>query len=199
MSETTTKMLHEGKFLSLKLHDNPDFKYEFTHEQRCDGHIVAVLPVHPEYGMLIRNEFTSCWGEDELHISSITGGWEKDKHPTPIDTAIAELREEAGIVLESEDQLISLGTCRGAKSSDSVYHLFAADLGAGFTEVDIVGDGSHLETLAHNEWVPHGFDGDSLVGLEWFENGADPLLHVMYLRFRFSLDDSVIASREDYE
>lgn len=198
-SETVIRTLHEGKFVSLKLYDNPNFKYETTHEQRCSGHIVAVLPIHPEHGMLVRHEFTACWSLDELVISSITGGWEQDKHETPIDTALDELREEAGIILHSEDQLLSLGTCRGAKSSDNLYHLFAADLGDGFDEVEIDGDGSFLETLAHNEWMPHGMDDNSLVGLEWFDAGVDPLLYVMYMRFRFSIDDLTIASRGDYK
>jgi len=197
-SETTEKLLHAGKFVSLKMHDNPNFKYEYTHEQRCSGHIVAVLPIHPDRGMLVRHEFTSCWSLDTLNISSITGGWEQDKHETPIDTALAELEEEAGIIIQSEDQLISLGTCRGAKSSDNLYHLFAADLGEGFDEVDIEGDGSFLETLAHNEWMPHGMEEDSLVGIDWFDAGVDPLLYVMYTRFRFSLDDLAIADRSDY-
>ncbi len=183
------------------LHSNPNFQYEYTHEQRCSGHIVAILPIHPDHGMLVRHEFTSCWSLDGLSISSITGGWEQDKHETPIDTALDELREEAGIILHSEDQLLSLGICRGAKSSDNLYHLFAADLGAGFDEVEIKGDGSFLETLAHNEWVPHGMEDDSLVGLEWFDAGVDPLLYVMYTRFRFGLDNLTIASasREDYK
>lgn len=198
-SQTEIQTLHEGKFVSLKLYDNENFKYEVTHEQRCSGHIVAVLPIHPEHGMLVRHEFTACWSLDELVISSITGGWEQDKHQTPIDTALDELKEEAGIVLHSEDQLLSLGTCRGAKSSDNLYHLFAADLGGGFDEVEIDGDGSYLETLAHNEWQPHGIESDSLDGIQWFDEGVDPMLYVMYTRFRFNVDKLRIAQRSDYD
>ena len=198
-AETKVETLHKGKFVSLMLHDNPKFKYEFTHEHRCGGHIVAVLPIHPDRGMLVRHEFTSCWDLEKLNLSSITGGWEQSRHPTPIDTVIEELREEAGIILNDEDQIMSLGTCRGAKSSDNMYHLFAADLSSGFSEVDIETDGSHLESLAHNEWMPHGLQMDSLNGVQWFDEGVDPLLYVLYTRFRFNIENLRVASRSDYK
>ena len=198
MQEPTITTLHQGRFISLQQYETDDYKYEVTHESRCDGHIVAVLPFHPEFGMLVRHEFTACWDPQGLVISSITGGWESHKHDTPIDTVIEELQEEAGIVLAHEGQIMTLGTCRGAKSSDNLYHLFAADLSDGFEEHEITTDGSYLESLAHNEWMPHGFDQDTLVGLPWFDEGVDPLLYVMYTRFRFSLENLVVADRDDY-
>ena len=198
MQEPTIKTLHEGRFVSLVEYKTDNYAYEVTHEHRCGGHIVAVLPFHPDNGMLVRHEFTACWDTQGLNISSITGGWERHKHETPLDTAIEELREEAGIIPLHEGQIMNLGTCRGAKSSDNLYHLFAADLSDGYDEVEIEGDGSYLESLAHNEWMDHGLGEDSLDHLQWFNEGVDPLLYVMYTRFRFAIENLSVADRADY-
>jgi hypothetical protein len=180
-------VLHKGKFVELKLREEEDYKYEFLHESRCDGNIVAILPRSSLHGYLVRHEFTPCWGT-ELNLSSITGGWEKDRHETPIDTVIEELREEAGIVLNTEDSIKSLGTCRGTKSSDTLYHLFEVDLDLGYTEVPIEGDGSSLEAKAHNEWCKSSM---TLV-----RDGVDPMLLVLYTRIQLMLGRKV--SRGDY-
>lgn len=192
-------VLHKGKFVQLKQREGDGYKYEFVHESRCDGNIVAILPVSYDRGMLVRHEFTPCWG-DGLNISSITGGWEKDKHETPIDTVIEELREEAGIVLKDEGCIFSLGTCRGTKSSDTLYHLFVVDLTEewDWDVVEIETDGSVLEGKAHNEWMPTPFsetntDTDS----PWLAGGQDPMLYVMYTRWLIGGLHKE-ASRDDY-
>lgn len=176
----TDKTLHKGKFVELKLRETDEYKYEYLHESRCGGTIVAVLPVKfDENGMnmMVRYEFTPCWG-DGLHVSSITGGFEKDKHDTIIDTVIEELREEAGIKLNNELKIKSLGTCRGTKSSDTLYHLYLVDLSddSAWEEVEIETDGSALEGKAHNEWITNSED-------TLFDDGVDPLLYVMYTRW----------------
>ena len=177
------KTLHKGKFVELKLREEDDYKYEFLHESRCDGNIVAVLPVHKEKGFLVRHEFTPCWGEG-LNVSSITGGWEKDRHETPIDTVLEELREEAGIVLHDENAIRSLGVCRGTKSSDTLYHLFTVELADGtYDEVEIEGDGGSLEARAHNQWYKTSY--------KFIDNGMDPLLFVMYARIQLLMDRKI--------
>jgi hypothetical protein len=139
-------------------------------------------------GMLVRHEYTPCWSEEGLHISSITGGWEKDKHRTPIQTVVEELREEAGIVLHDDCDIKSLGECRGTKSSDTIYHLFLVDLSDdNFDEIEIETDGSILEGKAHNEWVSMGGAASEDMNPDWIWNGADPMLYVMYTRWMMGL------------
>jgi hypothetical protein len=191
-------VLHKGKFVELKQREGEGYKYEFLHESRCGGHIVAILPVSFDRGMLVRQEFTPCWGDD-LNISAITGGWEKDKHETPFDTVIEELREEAGIVLKDEACIMSLGTCRGTKSTDTLYHLFLVDLSNedDWDEVEIETDGSVLEGKAHNEWMPTPGSNDVNDDSPWLAGGQDPMLYVMYTRWMVAgLHREV--SRKDY-
>jgi hypothetical protein len=196
----TDTVLHKGKFVELRLREAEDYKYEYLHEARCDGNIVAILPYKVTEAMglttylrltsyLLRHEFTPCWG-DSLNVSSITGGWERKRHPTPIDTVIEELREEAGIVLKTERSIRSLGTCRGTKSSDTLYHLFAVDLSLGYEEVEIEGDGGSLEAKAHNVW--YGYDNE----LEILEYAQDPMVFALYSRLKAKLDRKI--SRDDY-
>ncbi len=181
------KVLHAGKFIQLKLREAEDYKYEYVHESRCDGQIVSILPYSSKKGILLRHEFTPCWG-DGLNVSSITGGWEKSRHATPIDTVIEELREEAGIVLHTEKSISSLGTCRGAKCIDTVYHLFAVDLDKGYDEVEIEGDGSSLESRAHNVWYTDPMDV--------LTYAVDPLVYVLYAKLNAYLDSAI--TREAY-
>lgn len=173
----TDKVLHKGKFVELRLKEGDDFAYEYLHEHRCDGHIVAFLPYHKERGFLLRHEVTPCWGETEdgYHVNSFTGGWESDKHDTPVDTVIDELREEAGIILSTEDSIKSLGTCRGTKSSDSLYHLFSVDLDMGYEEVEPEAD-SALESREYAQWYKNS--------MQWIQKGVDPMLFVMYTRIQ---------------
>ncbi len=102
--------------------------YVFSHEDRCNGNIIAVLPYKRigkdgwDYG--VRQENVPSWGDRE-HLTALTGG--VDKKETPIQSAVRELKEESGIVCDESD-LESLGTCRGTKSTDTTYHLFAVDV-----------------------------------------------------------------------
>ena len=195
-------ILHAGKFVSLKQIEGDGYKYEYSHESRCDGQIVAVLPVSLNHGMLIRRELTPCWGEG-YKLTSITGGWEKSKHATPIDTVLAELREEAGVVLNDETCVRSLGTCRGGKSSDTLYHLFLVDLSDEnlWEQVLPETDGSVLEAKEYSEWVdiPFALDGNlpAPEDSKWLEESPDPLLYVMYTRWMIGRLHKPV-SREDY-
>lgn len=180
----TDKILHAGKFVELRVKEGPDYKYEYLHESRCDGQIVSFLPHHSVRGYLLRHETTPCWGENErgYHINSFTGGWERDKHDAPIDAVIDELREEAGIILPSEDLIRTLGTCRGSKSSDTLYHLFSIDLNHGYEEVPIEADGV-LESRECTRWYKNSMD--------WIREGVDPMIFVMYTRLQCLLDRKI--------
>lgn len=165
--------LHHNDWLSLIKMTDPDNGvggYVYSHETRCNGQIVAILPYREnedgwrEY--LVRSEITPCWGMAPS-ISSITGGVEDDQ--TPADNALQELAEEGGYTIRP-DQLISLGTCRATKSTDSTYHLFTADV-TGMVRGDASGDGSELEAKAHCYWTT-----------DPCKDAVDPFLYVLYVR-----------------
>jgi hypothetical protein len=193
----TDEVLHKGSHTELRVRRGDNVNgYEYIHEHRCDGHIVSMLPVHPKHGMMIRKELTPCWGEGPF-INSITGGWERDIHPTPIDTVVAELREETGIVLHDENVIKSLGTVRGTKSSDTMYHLFLIDLSDdNYEELEPEPD-SELEKHEYCEWTPSASRGNCLLAdATWIWHGSDPMLYVMYTRWVMGLYTEIC--REDY-
>lgn len=169
--------LYKGKFVELRQKETDEYKYEYLHESRCDGNIVAMLPVNMENiepSFLIRNEYTPCWG-DRLFVSSITGGVEPKKHKTPIEAVIEEMKEEAGFIIDAT-RVFSAGYCRGTKSSDTLYHLFIIDLSFISKDkiVPIEGDGTSLESKANNQWV----DKQHLI-----QHAEDPLLYVLFTRY----------------
>lgn len=165
-----TEILYENEWVDLRVMREPESGvngYVFSHERRCDGNIVAVLPFNPEEGTYwLREEVTPCWGMAPS-LSALTGGVESGD--TPETCAIEELREEAGI-LALPKHLISLGTCRGTKSTDTIYHLFAVDVTHATGRMAIMGDGSCLESLARMV-VVHDIAG-----------AVDPLAYVLHYR-----------------
>ena len=168
------KTLKENPWVSLKEIQWPEKGYHgyvFSEETRCNGQIVSILPYkyieegRSDVEFLLRQEITPCWHPDEHRISSITGGVEKCGAR---ETALHELKEEAGYIAEAKD-LISLGTCQGTKSSNTVYSLFGIDL----TTLPIVkatGDGSELERIATCVW------GSKI------DMAVDPLVYVLHYR-----------------
>lgn len=141
--------------------------YVFSHEIRCNGIIVSILPfrkVKNQIEFLLRDEVTPCWGMAPVH-SSITGGVEKI---SVLQTAVNELKEEAGYVIKMSD-LISLGTCRGIKSSDSIYFLYTVDL-TNKQQEEAKGDGSELEKKAYCFWTSA------------IDSAQDPFVYVTYYR-----------------
>lgn len=154
--------------------------YFYSHETRCNGKIVAVLPYRKEKDekgyenlqFLYRYELTPCWDLNNNLISSITGGVE-DKSVE--DTVIEEMKEEAGYDV-TEDELEFYGTCFGAKSSDTVYYLYMIDL-TGKERFEAEGDGSYLESQAHCFW------DDSYR----MKEASDPFLHVIHDRYVLSI------------
>jgi 8-oxo-dGTP pyrophosphatase MutT (NUDIX family) len=165
--------LCDNKWLSLKSIEAPEKHvngYVFSHETRCNGKIIAILPfrkVNTTIEYLLRSEITPCWSFD-FTISSITGGWEGGD---PRDTAVLELKEEAGYDVE-KSSLISLNTSYGTKSTDTIYYLYSIDLtnvaqGKPTTE-------DPLEKLSKCVWLHYH---DILFS-------PDPQVSVMYLRLK---------------
>ena len=154
------KTLGGNKWIELRemvLPDQGVRGYTYSHETRCDGHIVSVLPYRTDdkgnlTEVMVRMEVTPCW-EMKPVMSSITGGVEKDDDGEldPLATAVLELHEEAGLKVKPSD-IESLGTCYGVKSSDTTYHLYAVNA-TGLSSGSAEGDGSELEKKAWCEWA----------------------------------------------
>jgi len=158
--------------------------YTFSHETRCSGHIVTILPYKVDSDgnlteIMVRREVTPCW-EMKPVMSSITGGVEKDDDGEldPLGTAALELREEAGLNVD-QSRIESLGTSYGVKSSDTVYHLYVTDA-SGLSSGKGEGDGSHLEKLAWCEWVKP----------PELKNAMDPLLTMLFVRLVMRSEES---------
>ncbi|MBS1722447.1 MAG: NUDIX domain-containing protein [Armatimonadetes bacterium] len=174
MSETKT--LFDNEWLSLKEMRDPDRGvngYVFAHETRCKGQVVLVLPFRPNAGgveVLLRREVTPCWGMEPC-LSGITGGVEDDD---PAEDAVRELSEEAGYTVERAD-LLYLGTVRGSKAMDTVYHLYAVNLD-GKEQGEAKGDGSALDN-APVEWHDTAANADDAVAVTAFARLVHALEH----------------------
>lgn len=167
--------LFENKWLSFREmvdKNNGIHGYSFIHEIRCEGKIVSILPYRKNGGKveyLFRSEFTPCWSLTESKISSITGGCD---HGTPLESALIELKEEAGYSKKAED-MVFLGNCHGTKSADTVYFLYTVDL-TNDKMGEATGDGSELETKSHCYWT----NADEIVKAD------DPLLPTSFVRIQ---------------
>lgn len=185
--EKHIKTLHENRWVSLKSMRHPFFgknEYVFSHETRCKGKILSILPFRRNgkgiiSEFLIRKEVTPCWGTKQW-MSSITGGVEGKnirKH------AQVELMEEAGYKVSRKDIML-IGKCFGSKSCDTVYTLLSADL-TGKQSFMATGDGSFMETLACCEWVNEEELGDAvdpLVFANWYKLMGVLLKNGLYIK-----------------
>lgn len=174
ISKVEHKTLFSTDWVELKQLVCPSKKiygYDYLHEKRCDGKIIVLFPFRTKNKVseyLLRNEVTPCWSTDAV-VSSITGGFEKDKGIK--GTAVMELEEEAGYEITQKD-LIDLGTVRGTKSSDTTYYLFAVDLTGIDKTTDAAGDGSELEKQAECKWMSN------------LDKCEDPMAYVAYVRLQ---------------
>ena len=167
----TIKSLTDGKWLTLCELQVPKLGingYTFSHEVRCHGEIVAVLPFRREGVLrreyLLRTEIVPPWSLKSQQCA-ITGGCDHEGED-PEQVALRELEEEAGY---KADHLISLGTCNGTKSCDTTYHLYAVDV-TDLVQGKAEGDGSVLEAHGGTVWTPCP------------ETCNDPLVSVMFAR-----------------
>jgi 8-oxo-dGTP pyrophosphatase MutT (NUDIX family) len=164
--------LHHNGWVSLREVRNPSVGvngYVYSHETRCQGRIVAILPYRDTaHGreFLVKSEMTPCWGFDQV-LSAITGGYEGGDIE---DDAVREMLEETGYGI-TRDELIPLGTCYASKSADTVYSLFSVDL-TGREPGEAIGDGSRVEAESAAVWL----DLDDLARVQ------DAQVAVMWLR-----------------
>jgi len=163
--------LTENKWLNLREMKVPRIGingYVFSHEVRCRGKIVAVLPFrrYPDGSVevLLRTEIVPPWSLSPQPCA-VTGGCDHEGE-APIAVGLRELKEEAGYSL---NRLMGLGTCRGTKSTDTTYYLFAADV-SGVVPGKAEGDGSALEASGGTKWSTQP------------EGCNDPLVGIMYAR-----------------
>lgn len=163
-----SRTLFETPWLTLHTVEYPEMGiggYVYSHEKRCNGRIIAVLPNRVVNGVeefLIRREITPCWGLKH-NLSAITGGWEGGD---PVDDVIRELKEEAGYDVHYSE-VVSLGQSYASKSSDTIYDLFTVNLTDKIPGV-ASGDGSSLEANADCVWLSYEEAGqvrDPQVGL----------------------------------
>lgn len=167
------KTLFSTPWLDLKQIDTDEYSYVYSHEKRCYGMIVSVLPFRRTNGFLeymLRSELTPPWGQFNC-VSSITGGVE---NADAYETAIHEVREEAGYII-TDKQLIDLDMVKISKSSDTDAYLFAVDV-TNLTPEKPEGDGSFLETKAHSFWTNS------------ISESVDPLVYVLYYKLQKYLD-----------
>jgi 8-oxo-dGTP pyrophosphatase MutT (NUDIX family) len=168
----TTEVLCDNEWLALLIIRGPEAGidgYVYSHETRCKGRVIAVLPYadRPEgRRYLVKSEVTPCWSL-EPRLSAVTGGYEGR---APEDDAVREMLEETGYAIDRED-LIPLGESFASKSSDTVYSLYGVDL-TGREPGEALGDGSRLEAEATTAW---------LTSTE-LANLGDPQVSVMFLR-----------------
>ncbi|MEU8334832.1 NUDIX domain-containing protein [Micromonospora tulbaghiae] len=148
--------LHDNEWLSLRTVRLPERGingYVYSHETRCRGRIVAVLPYAQTPAgrrYLVRREVTPCWSLDP-QLSAITGGYEGGDIE---DDAVREVAEEAGYTITRAD-LLPLGESYASKSADTVYSLFAVDV-TGRVQGEAAGDGSRLEAEGSTVWLNAG-------------------------------------------
>ncbi|WP_169807485.1 NUDIX hydrolase [Herbidospora mongoliensis] len=158
-------ILYENPWLSLMESDG----YVYSHETRCQGRIVAVLPYREAPGgreFLVRSEITPCWGAEPI-LSAVTGGYEGGEIA---DDAVRELEEETGYAV-TRAELIALGESYASKSADTVYTLYAVDV-TGRVPGEALGDGSPHESRATTRWLTAG----ELAQIR------DPQVAVLYVR-----------------
>ena len=171
-SPDEVEIVAKTDWLSLRRIVNPArgiSGYDFSHEDRCDG-IVSILPFRSKdlftVEFLLREEVCPCWSSVTPKLCSITGGI--DHGHTPRQTALIELREEAGYEIEDAD-LIDLGMSYGTKSCDTLYSLYAVNV-TKKTQLAPTGDGSTLEKIARCVWTEEPLDS------------VDPFTAVAYAR-----------------
>jgi 8-oxo-dGTP pyrophosphatase MutT (NUDIX family) len=144
---TIDKVVYQDEWISIIDRNG----YKFLHEQRCNGQIVAILPVRDSDNgieFLLRKEICPPHG-DESQLCCLTGGYDDDSISVD-DTMVKELKEEAGYEV-STSKLVSLDWVYNSKAADTKVHLYTIDL-TGVEQGIATTDGTELEKLASAEW-----------------------------------------------
>ncbi len=172
------EVLHRNEWVSLHVIREPDRGvngYVYSHETRCWGRIVALLPYRwtaDGVQYLLKSEMTPCWSLDQV-LSAITGGYEGDLIE---DDAVREMLEETGYEI-TVNHLIPLGTSYASKSADTEYSLFSVDL-TGREPGEATGDGSGVEAESQAIWC----SWEELLDVQ------DPQVAVMFMRLQVILE-----------
>lgn len=141
------KVLFKSEYYTLKEKDG----YEYIHEEKCHGAIVAVLPfktVEGEKQFLLVNEDRPMHGRG-MNLYALTGGFD-DVSLSIRETVVKEVREEAGFEVVSEE-LISLGWVYNSKACDTKVYMFAVDV-SGKEQEEPISDGDVIEDGAVLQW-----------------------------------------------
>lgn len=183
---TTTEELFHNEWVSI--FRGGQYGYVWSHETRCNGRIVAVLPFRCNKNWttdyLLNLENPPCWrGYPDRTLCTVTGGVENDD---PRATAIHEMEEECGYVI-TDEALIDLGESFGTKSTDTIYSLFAVDV-TGMVPGEAKGDGSPGEEGLISQWL-------SETGL-YATQIMDPQVYVM--KVRLDINSSYRMSVKQY-
>lgn len=142
--------------------------YVYSHETKYRGIMVAILPhriANRRSQFLVKTEVTPCWSLNPVK-SAITGG---HGGKCQKEDVIKELLEQAGYKY-AKNKLISLGTCYGTKSTDTVYHLYSADL------TNIL-QGEALEDGTESVWM----------SMKDISTVKDPIVSTMLVRLMHSI------------
>lgn len=173
-------LLYDTEYLSLWELEDPECQYSYVHENKAaGGYKVAVLPYFqiPSGEVLYVGCYEKFHAFEPFGLCSITGSCEDWVFThDPRQDAQRELQEEAGIIAPIE-YFVPLGESISSKSMDTIYFLFAIDIGLpGCQIVEAQGDGSADEERAYCDYVTINQVADC----------KDPLLSTMVLRLLHS-------------
>jgi 8-oxo-dGTP pyrophosphatase MutT (NUDIX family) len=134
------KVLFQSEWLAIK---STADGYEYMSQMKSDQGVAILAFRRNPLTLVGRYEEIPPHGDD-LALCSLTGM--VDAGEQPVQTAVRELFEEAGIQV-GYDEMMDLGSVRPSKASDYIIHIFAVDVGRG------PGDGTQAEADAYCQWV----------------------------------------------
>jgi 8-oxo-dGTP pyrophosphatase MutT (NUDIX family) len=144
-ADMTPKVLHKTKWFEVRVKDG----WEYLHNRKASSAVAILVFNEKKQEVLGRYESVPC--HDVGHyLVGITGMMDKENEPK--ETAVRELKEEAGITAKPEE-LIDLGYLYPHKDSDYCILLFGLD-GAKKKLGKATTDGSEAEKNAYVRWVP---------------------------------------------
>lgn len=165
----TVKTLWQNKWIEVRSRNN----YTYIHTPIGDGAAVAIMGFREKEGrMEYLGRFENCPAHgDEFELCSLTGMLDvygEDKKMT----ALRELKEESGYIVNDVNRVIELGTVRPSKASDMELFLYAVEIKDSDELIEIEGDGTAGEEGAYAKWV----SGEELAFCK------DPVVSTLMLR-----------------